>query len=240
MLKSNSDFEIEKKLAKAYLWNRDSLSALQAFSKLSKKDPMDIETKLLLGDAYLQAGQLENARKIYEELSLESPNSYILKTRLGWIGGSNKFSFDSFPTYIQLIPRALYFIDNTDFSYSNYGLGFDLGVTNFLTIGLSGSRGKLASKNEGLRFNQIKGNGYVKLNEILSGSVSFGQTYFASDLRENILEISLKAFKANTFNVNAFMNFSDAAFILYSPYLVNTRLNAYQFGLNGEYILKIN
>ena len=87
MLKSNSDFEIEKLLAKTYLWNHDSLLALQGFRKLSKKDPMDIETKLLLGDAYLQAGQLENARMIYEELLVESPNSYILKTRLGWIGG---------------------------------------------------------------------------------------------------------------------------------------------------------
>ena len=34
------------------------------------------------------------------------------------------------------------------------------------------------------------------------------------------------------------MNFSDAAFILYSPFLVNTRLNAYHFGLNGEYSFK--
>ena len=78
------------------MWNGDSLVALQAFSKLNKKNPQDIETKLLLGDAYLQAGQLENARMIYEELSLKSPNSHILKTRLGWLGGSNKFSFEQF------------------------------------------------------------------------------------------------------------------------------------------------
>ena len=36
----------------------------------------------------------------------------------------------------------------------------------------------------------------LKFNEILSGSVSFGQTYFANDLRENIFEISLQAIES--------------------------------------------
>ena len=110
---------------------------------MNQKYPDDIETKLLLGDSYLQNGQVQNARIVYEDLLVKSPDSHILKTRLGWLGGSNKFSFEKFPTYIQLIPRASYFTDNTDFSYSNIGLGFDLGVTNFLAFGLSASRGQL-------------------------------------------------------------------------------------------------
>ena len=58
--------------------------------------------------------------------------------------------------------------------------------------------------------------------------------------RENIIEVSLSAQKKNIFNITAFLNYSDAAFILYSPFLVNTRLNAYYFGLNGEYKFKNN
>ena len=240
LLKTGSDYEIEKRLAKVYLWNGDSLSALRVFSKLYKKNPQDIETKLLLGDAYLQAGQLQNARMIYEELLLKSPGSHIINTRLGWLGGSDKFSFEKFPTYIQLIPRASYFTDNTDFKYSNVGLGFDLGLTRFLALGLSGSRGKLSSELEDLRFNQIKGTGYIKFNEIFSGSAGFGQTYFVNALKENIVELSLSAQKKNVFSISAFMSYSDAAFILYSPFLVNTRLNAFHFALNGEYRFKNN
>jgi hypothetical protein len=139
-----------------------------------------------------------------------------------------------------LIPRASYFTDNTDFSYSNFGLGFDLGVTNFLAIGLSGARGKLSSINDELRFNQIKGSAYVRFNETFSGVVGFGQTYFVNDQKENVIELSLTAQKKNVFNVTSFLNYSDAAFILYSPFLVTTRLNAYYFGLNGEYKFKNN
>jgi Flp pilus assembly protein TadD len=240
LLKSSSQYEIEKQRAKVYLWSGDSLLALREFRKLNQKYPDDIETKLMLGDSYLQAGQMQNARIIYEDLLLKSPESHILKTRLGWLGGSDKFSFDKFPTYIQLIPRASYFTDNADFSYSNIGLGFDFGATNYLAFGFSASGGKLSSANDNLRFNQIKGSAYVRFNEIFSGIGSFGQTYFVNDLQENIVEVSLTAQNKNIFNLTAFLNYSDAVFILYSPFLVNTRLNAYYFGLNGEYKFKNN
>ncbi len=240
LLSTGGDYEIEKRLAKAYLWGGDSLAALNEFRKLNRKNPQDIETKLFLGDAYLKAGQLQNARIIYEELLLKSPDSHIIKIRLGWLGGSDKFSFENFPTYIQLIPRALYFTDNTDFSYSNVSLGFDLGVTRYLAFGFLGSRGKLASGTEDLRFNQIKGIGYIKFNDIFSGSAGFGQTYFVNELKENIIELSLSAQKKNVFSVSVLMNYSDAAFILYSPFLVNKRLNAYHFSFVGEYQFKNN
>lgn len=240
LLKSDSDYELEKQRAKVYLWNGDSLLALKEFRKLNQKYPDDIETKLFLGDSYLQNRQVQNAKIIYEDLLLKSPDSHIIKTRLGWIGGSDKFSFEKFPTYIQLIPRASYFVDNTDFSYSNYGLGFDFGATNFLALGFSGARGTLSSADNDLRFNQIKGSVYIKFSEIFSGTGSFGQTYFANDQKENIIEVSLTANKKNIFNVTAFLNYSDAAFILYSPFLVSTRLNAYYFGLSGEYKFKNN
>lgn len=240
ILKTSSDFDVELKLAKTYLWSKDSLSALNGFKKLNQKNPENVETKLLLGDAYLQAGQVQNAKIIYEDLLRKSPNSHIIKTRLGWIGGSNKFSFDRFPAYIQLIPQGFYFTDNTDFSYSNYGLGFDLGLTDYITVGFYGSRGKLTSENSELRFSQIKGNAYAKFDDIFSAAAGFGQTFFINDRKASIVELSLSARKKNILNVTAFTNYSDAAFILYSPYLVDTRLTAYNLGLNGEYRFKNN
>jgi tetratricopeptide (TPR) repeat protein len=240
ILKTGSNFDVEMKLAKTYLWSKDSLSALNEFKKLNQKNSQNVEAKLLLGDAYLQAGQVQNAKIIYEDLLLKSPNSHILNTRLNWIGGSNKFSFDRFPTYIQVIPQGFYFTDNTDFSYSNFGLGFDLGLTDYFTVGFSGSRGKLTSENNELRFNQIKGNAYAKFDDIFSAAAGFGQTFFINDRKINIVELSLSARKKNVFNVTAFTNYSDAAFILYSAYLVDTRLTVYNTGLNGEYRFKNN
>lgn len=240
LLKNSSDLEIEKRLAKVHLWNRDSIIALNDFKKLNQKDPADVETKLLLGDAYLQTGQSVEAKKIYEELLVKSPGSHIIKTRLNWLGGSDKFSFERFPNFIQLKPNGLFFTDNTDFDYTNYGLGFDLGVTNFLTIGFSGNRGKLSAENSSIRFNQLKATGYVKFNEVLSGSASFGQTFFQNKAKENIIDVTLTVKQKKVFNVTGFLNFSDAAFLLYSPFLVNTRLNTYLFGLNAEYIFKNN
>ncbi|HCY76421.1 MAG TPA: hypothetical protein DHV28_10910 [Ignavibacteriales bacterium] len=240
ILKSGDDFELEKQRAKVYLWNGDSILALKEFRKLNQKCPDDIETKLLLGDSYLQNGQVQNAKIIYNELLFNSPDSYILKTRLGWLGGNERFSLNRFPAYVQLIPRAYYFTDNTEFSYSNFGVGFDLGVTNFLAIGFAGSRGELSSANNDLRFNQLKGSAYIRFNEIISASGSFGQTYFLNNIKENIIEFSLLAQKKNIFNISTFLNFSDAAFILYSPFLVDARLNAYHLGINGEYKFKNN
>lgn len=238
----NQEFskDVHKRLAKVELWSGDSIAALDNFLKITKTSPLDIESKLLLGDAYLQTGQTLNARKIYEELLLKSPDSHILKTRLNWLGGSDKFSFDRFPAFIQLKPNGLYFTDNTDFDYTNYGLGFDLGVTNFLTVGFGGSRGQISSESSTLRFNQLKATGYIKLSDLISGSAAFGQTFFSNEFKENIIEFSLNATKKKVYNLAGFFNYSDAAFLLYSPYLVGNRLNAYQLGFNAEYIFKNN
>ena len=238
LLADNYDYAVKKKLAKLYLWSGDSTLALQEFIELHSSKPDDIETKMLLGDAYLQNDQIESAKSIYEDLLKQSPNSHIIKTRLGWIGGSEKFSFDRFPSYIQLIPRALYFIDNTDFEYTNYGVGIDLGVTSFLSLGFSGSRGNLSSNQTDLRFNQLKGTAYFKVNPIISGTVSVGKTYFVDDNNSGLYEFSLSANKKNVFSFSVFANHSDASFILYSPFLVDNRISVNHLGVIGSYRFK--
>ncbi len=240
LLLSNYDYDIAKQRAKVVFWEGDSLTALKDFKKLVQKNPNDIEAKLFLGDAYLKTGQTQNARKIYEELLAQSPNSYILKTRLNWLGGSDKFSLENFPSYVQVIPQGYYFTDNTNFKLSNVSLGLDFGITKFISLGGSGSRGSLISADDNLRFTQAKGTAYLKLNEIISGSISFGQTYFANDKQESIVDINLSVKKKNVYSISAYLNYSDAAFILYSPFLVNTRLNAYYYGINADYRFKNN
>jgi len=238
LLANKSDYEVRKKLAKLYLWSSDSSLALKEFIDLHSQKPDDVETKILLGDAYLQNHQIESARTIYSDLLKESPNSHIIKTRLAWIDGTEKFSFAQFPTYIQLIPRASYFNDNTNFSYSNIGLGFDLGVTGFLSLGFSGSAGTLASKELSVRFNQFKGTAYFKVNRFISGSASIGQNRFIDEKNSNLYELTLSAGKKDVFNFTTFANYSDAVFILYSPFLVNNRISVNHLGIMGSYKFK--
>lgn len=238
ILQSGYDYDVDKQRAKIIFWEGDSLLALKEFKKITQKNPSDIEAKLFLGDAYLKTGQTQNAKKIYEELLSQSPNSYILKTRLNWLGGSNELWINNFPTYIQVTPQGYYFTDNTNFKLNSVGLGLDLGLTNFIAIGIYGSRGSLFSANENLRFTQVKGSAYIKFNQIINGSVSFGQTYFANDKQEGIVDLNLSAKKKNIYSFSVFLNYSDAAFILYSPFLVNTRLNAYYYGINADYKFK--
>ena len=240
LLKENYDFDIAKQKAKILFWEGDSLLALKELKTLNKLNPNDIETKLFLGDAYLKSGQTQNARRIYEELLSQSPNSHILKTRLSWVGGGERYFGESIGSFIQLKPQTYYFTDNTDFKLNNIGLGVDVGITNSVMLGISGYRGALFSANDNLRFNQIKGTGYFKLNEIISANASFGQTYFTNNKQENIIDISLNANKKNIYDLTGYLNYSDAAFILYSPFLVNTRLNAYLYGVNAVYRFKNN
>jgi Flp pilus assembly protein TadD len=237
-LQTNYDYDIDKQRAKVLFWQGDSLSALKEFIKLSQKNPSDIETKLFLGDSYLRTGQTQNARIIYEDLLAKSPNSYILKTRMGWMGGSDKFNLGNFPTYAQLIPQGYYFTDNTDFTLTNFGIGLDFGLTRSIAIGISGSSGNLLSVDESLRFNQVKGSLYLKISDMLNSTLSFGQTFFKNEEQEGVIDFNLVAKKKNNYSISAFLNYSDAAFILYSPFLVNDRLNAYYYGFNAEFKFK--
>jgi tetratricopeptide (TPR) repeat protein len=239
-LQTNYDYDIDKQRAKVLFWEGDSISALKEFKKISQSNPSDIEAKLYLGDSYLRTGQTQNARIIYEDLLNQSPDSYILKTRMSWVGGGDNFNIGNFPTYIQLIPQGYYFTDNTDFRLSNFGIGLDFGLTRSVALGISGASGNLFSADENLHFTQFKGSLYLKFNEIISSALSYGQTYFKDDNQEGIIDFNISAKKKNNYSISAFLNYSDAAFILYSPYLVIDRLNAYYYGINAEFKFKNN
>lgn len=240
VLNGFDDYETLKQRAKMIFWSGDSLASLREFRKLNLQNPEDAEVKLYLGDTYVLLKQFNSARIIYNELLNESPESHIVKMRLNWLGPStvSSFSFDTFPTYVLLSPQGNHFTDNTNFKYSLFGTGLEVGATNFLSLGISGFRGSLFSEFINLNFNNIKGSAFLKFNENVKSSVSFGQTYFTNNLKENIFEVSFKVEKSKSYSITLFYNQMDAAFILYSPFLVANRLTAGHAGFNGEYNFK--
>jgi tetratricopeptide (TPR) repeat protein len=236
ILERPDDYTNIKQRAKLYLWSEDYSRALDEFIKLSRMNSDDAEVKLLLGDSFAAVKDYKNAKQIYKELLDFSPSSYIINQRLIWIEGPSYRS--GFPTYTMLTPDFNYYTDNFDFLYSTYGLRFDLGVTDFLTLGISGYAGVLGSESVINNISIFKGNIFTRFSDVVSATAALGSTFFPEDEDNLLAEISLKAERPKQYSFSANFYSMDAAQILYSPFLVDTRLRSNYFLLLGDYLIK--
>ncbi|QQS37410.1 MAG: tetratricopeptide repeat protein [Ignavibacteriales bacterium] len=226
--------------AKLYLWSRDSVSALREFKKLYAENPDNNEVKLLLGDAYLANGLELNAKNIYSEMLLQNPGSYIIKKRMNWLSPDDDSNSNKFFTNLMLIPEANFFSDNISLRYKTQGIGLQVGLTKFIAAGISFYNGDLRSDSGDTDFNIIKGTVYLKLNRIVSATAGFGRTRFENEFNSNITEVSLRAEDEMKYTIIASFNSSDASHIMYSPFLVDERLNAKNYSLNAKYFATTN
>jgi Flp pilus assembly protein TadD len=236
LLERPDDYLVAKERAKLFLWKKDYLTALNEFLILSKANPDDAEVKLLLGDSYVGVKDFSNAREVYEELLLISPSSPELQERLGWIEGPSYH--DGFPIYTMLTPDFNYFTDNFDFLYSTYGLRLDLGITNYLTIGASAYGGLLGSDSVTNNISIFKGSIIGRFSKTVYASASLGSTLFPNDENQLLAEVTLKAEQPKLYSFSANYYSMDAAQLLYSPNLIDTRLRTNYFLLMGDYIIK--
>lgn len=229
--------EVIKQRAKIIFWSGDSIRAFREFEKLNAHNSDDLEIKLFLADSFLKLKQYKRARDIYNDLLRQSPGSHIVKMRLEWLGseGIESFSVDEFPTYVLISPEGNYFSDNTSFDYSQFGTGIEFGFTNFLAAGISGYRGTFSSDLSRLNFNILKGALFLKFNNNFKARIGAGQSYFVNGTNENIFETAVTLSEKELYDLILFYNRMDAAFVLYSPFLTDTRLNTDFAGLNGEY-----
>ncbi len=240
LLNNPDDYNLLKQRAKVYYWSGDYYSAYREFNKLNFMNPDDAEVKLLLGDSFFALGEYENARKVYNELLAISPTSHILQTRMSWFGGmgSSGFTTGTFPTYLLLSPEGNYFSDNFDFLYSTYGLKFDFGITDNIGLGVSGYGGVLASDSVTNNISILKGNVYVKISPVVSATAGFGSTFFPGNVNRLIAEVFLRAEKKRRYSFLINFQSLDAAQLLYSPFLVDERLNANMLLLQGDYLTR--
>ncbi len=222
--------------AKLHLWSGDSVMALREFKKLNSGYPENSEVKLLLGDAYLANGLDRNAKQVYNEMLLVSPESYIINKRLKWLSPDDYSGEQGkFPSYIMLTPEANFFNDNIGLNYRTQGLGLQIGLTDYIAAGISFYRGDLQSDSTDTDFNILKGSIYLKLNKYISASAGFGRTRFNNSINKNITEISVKAEKESEYLFTVSLFASDAAHIMYSPFLVDERIDAKNISVNGKY-----
>jgi len=234
---SPDKYELKKQRAKLLYWSGNYSNAQNEFYRLSLLNPDDAEVKLFLGDSYTALKDYYNAKHIYYQLLEISPSSFILKERLRWIEGP---SGSGFPFYIMLTPEANYFVDNFDFLYSTYGLRFDLGINEFLSLGASGYAGTLGSDSITNNISIIKGIFSTRFSELVSANVGIGTTLFPDHNSTFLAEVSLKMEMPSVYSFSANFYSMDAAQVLYSPYLVDVRLRSNVLSLSGNYITSGN
>ena len=240
LFNDKNNYDLIKHRAKIYFWSGNYISALNDLNKLNSMDDSDAEIKLMIADSYFYLKDFSRARQIYNEMLDASPDSYILQRRLSWFGpeSGNEFSLSGFPTYTMLSPEANYFADNFDFLYSTYGLKFELGINQFLSLGVGGYGGILSNDTVHTNLSIVKGFAIARFSKNLSLSASAGVTNFPGSVNRFTGDIVFRAEERKLYSFSAGYYSADAAQILYSPFLVEQRLISNLADINGYYLIK--
>lgn len=236
----------------------DSLTAINAFRQLVKKEPEEFEPRLYLADSYAKASFSDSARTIYDSLltwDIDSTEIAMVNQRIGWlpVTGINAI-LSTFPNYIGIAPSFTYYADNISFKYSNIGARLELGFTEFLSFGVSYHRHTLSANRESLndslltrqantgvfftgdrKFTTFKGHVFITLSRRFKFGGGFGSINSSDGLNEIDNDFFIHYEKKDLFSIAANYMRTDAAIVLYSPYLIDTRLTARFWGLDGYY-----
>lgn len=228
--------------AKAYLWGKDSVSALSEFKKLAVEAPDNFEVHMLLGDSYLAMHQYDDAREVYDSLmekSTDSAQVALIQPRYSWIPVSGLKSFmATFPNYIGFAPQFNYYSDNLNLRFQNSGGRLELGLTSFISAGVTFLRGSLASSTASRNYTTLEGSLYLRFSPYLMLTGGVGNMTYRGTRNLSISDASLiysREGKENKVSLNANYLRTDAGIILFSTRLIDYRILADMFRFNGSF-----
>jgi len=260
-------YEASLQRAKVLYSLGDSLGSVIAFQKLVRDEPEEFEPRLYLGDSYARIAEYDSASVIYDTLltwDLDSTETVMVQQRIDWIpptgiGGILK----QFPSGIGLAPMFQYYSDNISFKFSKIGARLDLGIFQYLTIGVSyyksyvsADRDKLDSATVDLAeqtslqfftgersFTTFKGHIFIPFTDWITLSAAMGIVNTPGSQTQPETEVYVIAEKKKEWKAAASYYSSDAVLVLYSPYLIDysidgVRLRSSLYSLNGYYIHK--
>ncbi len=230
----------------------DTTSAIKMFKELVKKEPYEFEPRLYLGDSYAKAKQYENARNQYDTLltwnDLDSTEIEMIELRKGYLPVTGLAAiFETFPNYIGLAPQGSFYSDNLSFRFWRLGARMELGFTYWLTFGVSYYKTQMnanaASLDEDVLSNYIftgdktftsfKGHLYFRFIDNVTIGTSFGQVNVDGFETRDESEAFINFEKKDTVALNFQYTNTDAALILYSPYLIDNRLFTTYYRIGG-------
>lgn len=248
ILTEGYDYDVALLRAKAYLWNGDSLKAVEEFRRLTTEDSSNFEAKLYLGDSYVKVEEYGDAEDIYEELKESTTDSVtiaMLDQRIKWIPSGRGFSgiLSSFPTHVGFAPVTSYYSDNFNLLYRNFGGRLEFGINSFMAVGASFSRGNLTGKikytNYSMdvvqNFTNLKGYIYLFPVKNLSLSAGLGRLTYRGTKTRNTSEFSIKYQKEKKFMLYGMFEETDAGLVLYSTRLIDYRVNSQLYKMMGEF-----
>lgn len=249
-LSQSYDPDMDKMRAKVIYWSGDSLRALDEFERLVDDDPSDLEMKMYLGDSYAKMQQYPEAKEIYSELLEVAPESYDIEQRLDWLppdpedesGFSRTWrNFTNYLfSYMVVSPLGYGFTDDLDFSLVYGGIGLEIGLARYISVGGTWQRGYLQNDNDRLHYTQLMGHVYIRPIEEVVLSFGYGEVYSPYAIRQPVVQTGLRYThkEKDRLTIGGQYIRNDAAFLLYSPYLVRTRLLGEIFSLDAEHNTK--
>jgi len=254
VLAYGDNYDARMQRAKLFYAMGDSLSAVREFKDLVKKDSADFEANLYLGDSYAKLAENDSARAVYNNLldwkDLDSTQTAMIKQRKGWLPVTGIAAiFETFPNYVGFSPTISYYTDNMSFRLFSGGGRLELGVTNFLSFGISfyrsSMRANAASLNQDILdrmyftgeqlFTTFKGLILLRFSNNFGMGVGLGTSSAQGKFTRDDNDIFFRYEKRDTVGVNLIYQNSDAALILYSPYLLDIRYYASLYKIDTYY-----
>ena len=252
VLSKGPNFDAQMMRAKLYYAMGDSVNSLREFKDLSKQDSSSFDARLYLGDSYTKMGEADSARDVYdfmlEKEHLDSTQVMMVNQRKGWLPVTGVAAiFETFPNYVGLAPLLNYYSDNLSFRLTQLGGRLELGLTNFLSLGATFMKTWLSADPNhdtistryvltGSRvFTTFKGHVFVRFSRFMNMGVGFGNSNSQGAFVRNESDAFFNYERKDTIGVNLIYQSSDAALILYSPYLLDVRYYARLYKLNGYY-----
>ncbi len=254
LLDEQYEYDVAVYRAKAHLWNRDSLIALQEFKKLNEEKPDDFDVNLNLGDAYFMNKEYSDANRIYRSL-LEQTNDNeereLLRQKIKLIPpspfqqGLTGFINFILPYSLSLIPTASYYIDNQNLDFYTYGGKAEVGMLRYFTFGAAYSNTVINSRfvNQSIRNQSIASlNGYVYFYPLKYSTIGagFGKLQIQNGGSKDIFDILIRYEKPEHYGLNFSYQKDDTRRVLYSPRLLGIDLDISSYILSGFYNYKKN
>jgi predicted Zn-dependent protease len=246
----------------------DSVGALIAFKELNAREPGEFEPYLYMGDSYAKLGVFDSANVVYDSLLLrediDSTQIKMVLQRQDWIPPTGLSGIlKRFPSSVGLAPSLTFYSDNLSFRYTKIGGRLDVGVTSFLALGVSffktyinADRNSLDSatvflvdslsnfQNDFTRnYTSFKGHIFLRFSDRFNIGVGSG-VLNADGIQSDVETDVFATYQIpDTLNITATYLNSDAAIVLYSPYLIDltiddNRLFASLYKIQGKYTHK--
>jgi len=232
--------------ASAYLWKGDSLNSLNQFLELSKNAPQNYDYKMGLAESYLMNKEYGNADDLYDELldiaEDSTKENYIRQRKdmlplYGISAGLNSAFQYMIPQNISFIPSFTFYDDNQELTYYQYGLRAEVGLFMYFTIGASWQRTDIFSLTNSQTLTAFSGLLYFHPFSNFSIGGSLGKLNIDRELSKNIGNIEARWY-SNDLILNAGYKDTDARLVLFSPYLIDNRLDSYVYYFSGNYRYK--